>query len=166
MNEGYTTMHGQRIIETINRVYELERRKYFLDVHTLGDPALYNEISSNVWCILHIQRCVYFTKNTFVIFVFIGVISMFCYWYLVKYWKEMCFTLKIIFNVRDDFVGPVYSRTCRVHCVVTESAASNQSYTTMKCNQQQPIKSNIKLKLFFVHFWENNRVRHTRHGPG
>ena len=78
----------------------------------------------------------------------------------------MCFTLEIIFNVRDGFIGPVYSRTCRVHCVVTEYAASNQLYTTMKRNQQQPIKSYIKLKIFFVNSSENNKIRHTRHGPG
>ena len=59
---------------------------------------------------------------------------MFCCWYLVKSWKEMCFTLKIIFNVRDGFVVPIYSRTCRAHCFVTESAASNQLYTKMKRN--------------------------------
>lgn len=75
---------------------------------------------------------------------------MFCYWYLVKSWKEICFILKIIFNVRDGFVGPIYSRPCRVHSVVTGFAASNQLYTTMKRNQQQPIKTNINLKLFFV----------------
>jgi hypothetical protein len=78
----------------------------------------------------------------------------------------MCFTLKIICNVRGGFVGPIYSRTCRVHCVVTESAASNQLYTTMKRNPQQPIKSNIKLKIFFVNSSENNKIRHKRHGPG
>jgi len=37
---------------------------------------------------------------------------LFCCWYLFKSWKEMCFTLKIVFNVHDDFVGPIYSRTC------------------------------------------------------
>jgi len=47
-------------------------------------------------------------------------------------WKEMCFALKIIFSVRDGFIGTVYSRTCREHCVVIESAANNQLYTTMK----------------------------------
>jgi len=61
---------------------------------------------------------------------------MFCCLYLVTSWKEMCFALKIIFSVHDGFIGTVYSRTCRVHCVVTESAANNQLYTTMKRNQQ------------------------------
>ena len=58
-------------------------------------------------------------------------VILLCCCYLVKSWKEMCFTLKVILNVRDCFIGPIYSRTCRVHCVVTESAASNQLYTTM-----------------------------------
>ena len=34
---------------------------------------------------------------------------MFCCLYLFTSWKEMCFALKIIFSVRDDFIGTVYS---------------------------------------------------------